>query len=116
MSHQDWKEVVIYKPNSKKTKQTETVKRTQHNNVKEVDIAEGKTIQFVSTDLKKKLENVRLSIHNPETEKSITRDEFAKKINVQSKSIQLLETGKLTEKEAKQIALKAERVFKIKIL
>ena len=55
MSHQDWKEVVIYKPNSKKTKQTETVKRTQHNNVKEVDIAEGKTIQFVSTDLKKKI-------------------------------------------------------------
>ena len=116
MSHQDWKEVIIRNPNLKSNKQTVKVKRTHHNDVREVDIAEGKTIQYISTDLKNKITTARLNLINPQTERSLSRDDFAKKINIPSKTIQLIETGKITEKEAKQIALKIERVYKVKIL
>ena len=116
MNHQDWKEVVIHKPNSKKNQQTEKVKRTQHNNIREVDIAEGKTIQYISSELKKKIFSVRINTISQQTDKPLSRDEFAKKLNIPSKTIQLIETGKITEKEAKQIALKIERIYKIKIL
>ena len=116
MNHQDWREVVLYKPNSKNIKQTDTVKRTQYNKVKEVDIAEGKTIKYVNNNLKKKIETTRLNLRNQQTDKALSRDDFAKSLNIPSKNITLLETGKISEKDAKQIALKIERIYKIKIL
>ena len=116
MNHQDWKEVVLHKPNSKKKQQTEKVKRTHNINVREVDIAEGKTIQYISNALKNKMTSARNNTIHPQTERPISRDEFARKLNVPVKNIQLIETGKITEKEAKQIALKIERIYKIKIL
>ena len=115
MNHQDWKEIVLHKRNPKNNEHTKTVKHYTPNKVKDIDITEGNTIKYVSNDLKKKIENVRLSLRNQQ-DRSISRDEFARNLNVSSKIIQLLETGKLTEKEAKQIALKIEKIYKIKIL
>ena len=119
MSHQDWKEVILRNPKAAKlgsNVQKETVKRFTGNKQKEVDIAEGKEIKYVSPKLRKAVEQARTSLIDLETDKCYTRDSIAKKINVTPKEIMLLETGKMTEKEAKQIALKMERTFKIKLL
>lgn len=119
MSHQDWKEVILRNPKAAKPSsnlQKETVKRSSGTVQKEVDIAEGKEIKYVSPKLKKAVLDARTNLIDLSTDKCYTRDSFAKRINVPVKEIKLLETGKMTEKEAKQIALKIERVFKIKIL
>jgi ribosome-binding protein aMBF1 (putative translation factor) len=120
MSHQDWNPVILRNPNAAKKNinvQTETVKRyTGNKMVKDVDIAEGKEIKYVCSKLRKAFEEARTHLVDPQTKKCYTRDSIAKRLNVSGKDITMLETGKLTEKESKQIILKLERVFKVKIL
>lgn len=119
MSHQDWKEIILRNPKAVKSGsniQKETVKRFSDNTQKNIDISEGKLIKYVSPKLRKAVEQARINLIDVTTDKCYTRDSIAKKINVTPKEIMLLETGKITEKEAKQIALKMERTFKIKLL
>lgn len=115
---QDWKEVVLHNPNANKDKKnviTETVKKSTCNKAKEVDI-DGKHIVMVSSDLRKKFEQARKNCIDPQTQKCYTHDTLAKRLSENVKNIKLLESGKLSEKEAKQIALKFERILKVSIL
>mgnify|MGYP000521853183 CR=1 FL=1 len=116
MDHQDWKPVVLRNPTAvKKNLPKETVKRVQHTGVKDVDMDENR-IKMVSPQLKRAFEQARLNSRDPQTGRCYTHDRLAKLINGDPKVIKQLETGKLSEKEAKQVALKVERALKIKIL
>ena len=116
MSHQDWTPVVLRNPSiAKKNVPKETVKRVQHHSVKEVDMDENR-VKMVSPQLKRAFEQARLNSRDPQTGRCYTHDRLAKLIHGDSRVIKQLETGKLSEKEAKQVALKAERALKIKIL
>mgnify|MGYP006883189624 CR=1 FL=1 len=116
MNHQDWKPVMLRNPNIAKAKQpTEIIKRIQHHGTKDVDMEESR-VKMVGSQLKRTFEQARLNSRDPQTGRCYTRDRLAKLIHGDPKTITLLETGKLSEKEAKQIALKVERVLKIKIL
>jgi ribosome-binding protein aMBF1 (putative translation factor) len=109
MNHQDWDPVVIHNPTAvKRSLPTETVKRIQHTGVKDVDMEDNRIV-MVNSQLRKTCEQARLSTKN-------TRESLAKLIHGDPNTIKLLETGKLSEKEAKQVALKIERALKVKIL
>ena len=119
MSHQDWKEINIGNPNNasktKRNYQTEAVRRNQHHGVKEVDMDENR-IKMVSPQLRKAFEQARVNSIDPQTERCYTHDKLAKMINGDPKVIKQLESGKLSEKEAKQVILKVEKVLRVKIL
>ncbi len=116
MDHQDWKPVVLRNPTAvKKNLPKETVKRVQHTGVKDVDMDENR-IKMVSPQLKRAFEQARLNSRDPQTGRCYTHDRLAKLINGDPKTIRLMETGKLSEKEAKRVAIKVERALKIKIL
>ena len=107
MDHQDWKPVILQK--------SPPVKHVQYAHVKEVDIDECR-VKMVSPQLKRAFEQARLNSRDPRTGRCYTHERLANLINGTPKSIKQLETGKLSEKEAKKVALKVERVLKIKIL
>ena len=116
MDNQDWKPVILRNPKVAKAKQpTETVKRVQFKGVKEVDMDENR-VTMVSSQLKRAFEQARLNSRDPQTNRCYTHDRLAKLINGDPKVIKQLESGKLSEKDAKQVALKVERALKIKIL
>jgi len=113
MSHssnfQDWNTVILRnksKEISKANSITEVQKRTSENKgPKDVE-----TLQpMITNDLKQKLITLRTSL-------KLKQDQLAKAINESIKNIQLLECGKLTLKESKQIAIKMERKYNVKIL
>jgi ribosome-binding protein aMBF1 (putative translation factor) len=119
MDGQDWKEVVLRKQNAASHKRinvvTQTIKKNDNIPMKDVDI-DGKQIIMVSQELRKKFETARKSCIDPQTTKFYTRDGLAKRLSVNAKHINELESGKLSEKEAKQIALKFERILKVSLL
>ena len=117
MSHQDWTEINIGNPNNipKGKRRTEAVKRVKPVGVKEVDMDENR-IKLVSPQLRKAFEQARVNSIDPQTERCYTHDKLAKLINGDPKIIKQLESGKLSEKEAKQVILKVERVLRVKIL
>ena len=116
MNHQDWKPVVLRNPSiAKKNVPKEVVKRVQHHSLKEVDVDENR-VKMVSPQLKRAFEQTRLNSRDPQTERCYTHDRLAKLIHGDPKIIKQLESGKLSEREAKQVALKVERVLKVKIL
>lgn len=116
MSHQDWTPVVLRNPSiAKKNVPKKVIKRVQHHGVKEVDMDENR-VKMVSPQLKRAFEQARLNSRDPQTGRCYTHDRLAKLIHGDPKVIKELETGKLSEKEAKQVALKVERALKIKIL
>lgn len=113
---QDWNTVVLRNPKVAKAKQpTEAVKRVQFKGVKEVDM-DGNRVKMVGSQLKRAFEQARLNSRDPQTGRCYTHDKLAKLINGDPKTIKQFESGKLSEKDAKQIALKVERALKIKIL
>lgn len=116
MEHQDWKPVIIRNSNISRAKRpTETIKRVQHHGTKDVDMNDSR-VKMVSPQLKRAFEQARLNSRDPQTGRCYTHDRLAKMINGDSKTIKLMESGKLSEKEAKQVTLKVERALKIKIL
>jgi ribosome-binding protein aMBF1 (putative translation factor) len=106
---QDWTTVVLRKNSkdiAKKNAVTVVEKRQSGTSIpKDVDSAQP----LVTNDLKQKIIQTRTSL-------KLKQDQFAKEINELPKNIQLCECGKLTLKEAKQIAIKIERKFKVKLL
>lgn len=117
MYHQDWTEINIGNPNNvpKGKRRTEAVKRVKPVGVKKVDMDENR-IKMVSPHLRKAFEQARVNSVDPQTERCYTHDKLAKLINGDPKVIKQLESGKLSEKEAKQVILKVERVLRVKIL
>ena len=116
MEHQDWKPVIIRNSNMTRAKRpTETVKRIQPHGTKNVDMNDSR-VKMISPQLKRAFEQARLNSRDPQTGRCYTHDRRAKLINGDPKTIRLVEKGKLSEKEAKQVALKVERALKIKIL
>ena len=116
MDHQDWNPVVLRNPTAiKRNLPRETVKRINHVGVKDVDMDENR-VKLVSPQLKWAFEQARLNSRDPQTGRCYTHDQLAKLINRDPKVIKQLETGKLSEKDSKQVALKVERVLKVKIL
>jgi hypothetical protein len=108
MSHssnfQDWNTVILRKNSkeiAKNNQVTEVQKKQSGNNVPKVII--------VSHELKQKIITTRTTL-------KVKQDQFAKSINEPFKNIQLVECGKLSLKEAKQIAIKIERKYNVKIL
>ena len=87
---------------------TEVVKRPQHTSARDVD-AESNPVQRVENSLRSTLLQFR-------TNKKLGQEQLAKAINQPVKDVKMLEAGKVSQKEAKQIALKIERVFKVKLL
>lgn len=109
MDHQDWKPVVLRGPTAvKRNLPTETVKRVQFKGVKDVDMEDNRVV-MVNPQLRKTFEQTRLAGKH-------TRESLAKLINGDPNTIKQLEMGKLSEKEAKQVAIKVERALRVKIL
>jgi ribosome-binding protein aMBF1 (putative translation factor) len=90
-------------------KSTVPVKRqsVQHG-TKDVD-PETNPIQNITNSLKNAIISVR-------TAKGFNQEQLAMHIQQHPKDIKMLEAGKISMKQAKQIALKIEKVFKVKIL
>ena len=106
---QDWTTVIL-KNNSIKKRNviTEVQKRdTKERGPNEDKLEEPQ--QMITTDLKQKIINARIAL-------KFNQDKFATSINVKPQEIKLLESGKITLKEAKQIAIKIERKHRVKIL
>lgn len=115
MSHpdnfQDWTTVVL-RNNSKDIKNrnaiTEVHKRQSGNQAPSEEKLEAPQ-QMITHDLKQKIINTRVAL-------KLNQDKLATSINVKPQEIKVLESGKITLKEAKQIALKIERKHRVKIL
>lgn len=109
MHHQDWTPIVLRNKSntvSNKNATTEVQKKQQHDSKpKDIDGAQ----QLVTNDLKQKIILARTSLN-------LKQDQLAKAINVLPKNIQLCDSGKLSLKEAKQIAIKIEQKYKVHIL
>jgi len=115
MSHssnfQDWNTVIL-KNNSKDLKKrnaiTEIQKRIQGDQApKDSKLEEPQ--EMVTTNLKQKIINSRVAL-------KLNQEKLSTAINVKPQEIKLLESGKITMKEAKQIAMKIEHKFRVKIL
>lgn len=116
MDHQDWNQVVLRNPKVvKRSLPVETVKRIQRVGVKDVDMDENR-LKMVSPQLKRAFEQARLNSIDPQTGRCYTHDRLARLISGDPKVIKQLEAGKLSEREAKQVALKAEKALGVKIL
>ena len=115
---QDWSTVVLRKSSKelqKKNATTETHLRSKTENLPKPKLtADGEIVldQKVSPQLKKLIIQCRTSQQKPQN----TQSGFANSINVPCDQINKLENGTLSHKEAKQIALKIERRYKVKIL
>jgi ribosome-binding protein aMBF1 (putative translation factor) len=113
MSHpsnfQDWNTVILRKNSkeiAKNNQVTEVQKKQSGNNVpKDIETP----VIMVSHELKQKIITIRTTL-------KLKQDQLAKSINEPFKNIQLVECGKLSLKEAKQIAIKIERKYNVKIL
>ena len=115
MSHpdnfQDWTTVVL-KNNSKNMQTRNAITEVQKRHVgnqapKEEKLEEPQ--QMITHVLKQQLINTRVAL-------KLNQEKMATAINVKPQEIKSLESGKITLKEAKQIALKIERKFRVKIL
>lgn len=113
---QDWDPVVFKKnPKNTQTKQTETIIRPKGYSVPKPSENNDGDVHVdakVSPELKKRVIQLRTSQQKPLN----TQTGFATSINVPCDKINKLEAGLLPHKEAKQIALKMERRFKVKVL
>ena len=114
MSHpdniQDWTTIVLKnKYNTiKKRNATEVQKRQDGNRgPSETKLEEPQVM--ITTDLKQKIINARTAL-------KLNQEKLATGINAKLQEIKLLESGKMTLKEAKQIALRIERKYHIKLL
>ena len=114
MSHrdnfQDWNTVVL---RNKEIKNRNTITEVQKRHVgKQIPKEENLETpqQMITHDQKQKIISTRLAL-------KLNQEKLATSINVKPQEIKTLEIGKLTTlKEAKQIAIKIERKFRVKIL
>lgn len=117
--YNDPKQVILLNPKAKKKNTIfETKKRPPLPNqqLKDID-PENNPVVKVSADLKQKCISARTLYIDPQTnKKGLTHEQLATKINMKSSDIKELESGKIDLKKAKAIALKMERVMKIKLL
>tara|TARA_B100001996_G_C18601689_1_gene570080 strand:- start:337 stop:678 length:342 start_codon:yes stop_codon:yes gene_type:complete len=74
-------------------------------------VEDGCDIKYVTSDLKSKFIQARCALQPKQN-----RQQLASSLSVPVKDIQLIEEGKLTLKEAKQLCIKFERKYKIKLL
>ena len=106
---QDWTTVVLRNKSAeikKRNAVTEVQKKYSGNQLPK-NIEQPQPL--VTTELKQKCINTRTAL-------KLTREKLACGINVKLQDINLLENGKITLKEAKQIAIKIERKYRVKIL
>ena len=115
---QEWETVVLRKSSKeiqKKNAITETVNRPKNFNAPKVQDVQYGDIHIdskVSPALRKRVLEVRVAQQKPNN----TQSGLASSINVPCDQINKLEAGSLSHKEAKQIVLKIERRYKVKIL
>ena len=110
----DFNVVTLRNPNAHKNKpkipcSNEVVRKPhQCTGPRDVDI-ETRPIKHMSKALAHKMVQTR-------TELKLTQGQFAQRLHVNVAVLQELEKGKLTSAEANKIAVKAQCVFKVKIL
>ena len=112
---QDWNQVILRKNPQKKNVITETQLRPKNMSLPKVKDSQDGEIAVeskVSPELKKRVIQVRVAQPKPNN----TQQCFANSLNIPCDLINKLENGTLSHKEAKQIALKIERRYKVKIL
>ena len=112
-TEQDWKTVIIHGKSSNSKKDTEVKKKPTGNFIKDIDIHETGADAKVSSDLKKKLTEIRV-LKGKQSDISKLAGQCGKKLSI--KEIQDLEAGKCTEKQAKQIALIYQKIFHCRLL
>lgn len=113
MSHpdnfQDWSTVILKNKSAEIKKRnviTEVQKRNTGNSLpKDVEAPQP----VVTSDLRQKIINARVAL-------KLNQDKLATSINVKPQDVKMLESGKMTMKDAKQIALKIERKYRVRIL
>ena len=110
---QDWKTVIIHGKSSNTKKDSETKKKQNGMFIKDIDIHETGVEAKVSSDLKKTLTDIRV-LKGKQSDISKLAGQSGKKLSI--KEIQDLESGKCTEKQAKQIALIYQKIFHCRIL
>ena len=118
--YNDPKQVILSNPNAKKRCiiLLDTIKRPiiSSSNVKDLD-PENNPLIKVTPELKRKCISARTLFLNPQSnKKGLTHEQLATKINMKPSDIKELESGKIDLKKAKAIALKMEKVLKIKLL
>ena len=119
MSHQDFRIIDVgnrdvARQNAKSRIQTELVKRHSKPGVRDVD-PESNPLRLVTGALRTKIIQAR-TLYNGGSKIGLTREELAKKISHPVQHIKQLEAGKMTLREAKQLAIHIERALKVKIL
>lgn len=108
---QDWNTVILRNKNAEKKGKngiTEVHKRNvgdQKPSDEKLEIPQ----EMITTDLKQKIIQTRIAL-------KLTQDKLATSINIKPTDIKLLESGKCTLKDAKQICIKIERKYRVKIL
>ena len=115
MSHpdnfQEWTTVIL-KNNSKSIQNKNAITEVQKRSVgnqgpKESNLETPQ--QMITTDLKQKIINARVAL-------KLNQEKLATAINVKPQDIKILESGKMSLKDAKQIAIKIERKYRVRIL
>ena len=107
MDHQDWNTVILRKK-QEKSKSSAPTPSVQYVKQNDPD-PENNPTKKVTPKLKAAFIQARNAAH-------LNHAQLASKISVPVQDIKDLENGKMLLKAAKQIALKAEKILKVKIL
>ena len=110
MNHQDWTPVVLTDRSAVKKALPKTVERRKTHPLHAIDVdPESNPVVKVSSTLKHGIIQARCAAR-------LTREQLAQRVHVHIRDITDIETGGMSQREAKQIALKIERALHAKLL